>query len=110
MAETAQRPRCDQAVRPAGVDACCINEVDPCLKPATHQHVATGIALCASHWDSAVTFGGREAGQWPVGMRILPFPDGWIELAEPEVEHAATTPATLWLEPAKTVGGLIVEI
>lgn len=108
MAEPSKRPRCDQAVRPAGVDACCVNEFDPCFKPATHQHTPTGIALCASHWQNATTLGGPEAGQWQVGMRILPFPDGWVELPQPETADAA--PAVLWVEPSKTAGGLIVEI
>ncbi len=108
MAEASKRPRCDQAIRPPGVDACCVNEFDPCFKPATHQHTATGIALCAIHWGNADTLGGREAGQWQVGMRILPFPDGWVELPEPE--RPDPTPIALWVEPAKTVGGLIIEI
>lgn len=108
MAEPSKRPRCDQAIRPVGVDACCVNEFDPCFKPATHQHEATGIALCASHWNNAATLGGPEAGQWQVGMRILPFPDGWVALPEPAAVEA--TPSPLWVGPAKTVGGLIVEI
>ncbi len=108
MAEPSRRPRCDQAVRPMGVDACCVNEVDPCLKPASHQHQPTGIALCAFHWQNAMTLGGPEAGQWPVGIRILPFPDGWVAL--PEAPPSEAPPPTLWVEPAKTVGGLIVEL
>ena len=109
MAETSKPLRCDQAIRPPGVDACCVNEFDPCFKPATHQHTQTGIALCATHWRNAYTLGGRELGQWQVGMRILPFPDGWVELPEPAAVEAA--PATLWVEPAKTTaGGLIIEI
>ncbi len=111
MAETSKPLRCDQAIRPVGVDACCVNEIDPCLKPANHQHTATGIALCATHWRNADTLGGRELGQWQVGMRILPFPEGWVELPEPEPERADAIPATLWVEPAKTTaGGLIIEI
>lgn len=108
MADPAKRPRCDQAVRPVGVDSCCGNEFDPCFKPATHQHAPTGIALCAFHWENAETLGGPQAGQWQVGMRILPFPDGWAALPEPE--RADAIPASLWVAPAKTVGGLIVEI
>lgn len=110
MPDAKPRIRCDQAVRPLGVDSCCLNDFDPCFKPATHQHTATGIALCAFHWQNAETLGGAEAGQWQVGMRILPFPDGWVELPKPEPVVTDATPASLWVEPGKTVGGLIVEI
>ena len=110
MAEAPKHLRCDQAVRPDSVNACCVNEFDPCFKPATHQHTQTGIALCATHWRNASTLGGRELGEWQVGMRILPFPDGWAELPDPEPERADATPATLWVAPAKTAGGLIIEV
>lgn len=111
MPEAAHRIRCDQAIRPFGVDNCCSPDVDPCFKPATHQHTATGIALCAPHWENAQTMGGPEAGHWQVGMRILPYPEGWVALPEPEqAPEAAPEPVTLWVEPAKTAGGLIIEI
>lgn len=110
MSEKRPGIRCDQAIRPPGVDSCCLGDFDPCFKPATHQHTPTGIALCAFHWNNAETLGGREAGQWQVGMRILPFPDGWVALPEPEPEPADVTPVTLWVEPKKTAGGLIIEL
>ena len=100
--------RCDQAVRPGGVEACCVTEIDPCFKPAQHRHIATGIALCEGHWENAMTMGGPQDGHWQVGMRIIPFPDGWEDLPDPETPLLA--PATLWVEPAKTVGGVIVEL
>ena len=100
--------RCDQAVRPSGVDACCVNEIDPCFKRALHRHVATGVALCAAHWENAMTMGGPQDGHWKVGMRIIPFPDGWESL--PDAEPLPSAPTTLWVEPAKTVGGLIIEL
>jgi hypothetical protein len=88
-----------------------VNEFDPCLKPATHQHQPTGVALCAAHWANAETLGGREAGQWPVGLRIIPFPDGWVELPQPKDEEAGRPAApSLWVEPAKTAGGIIIEL
>lgn len=102
--------RCDQAVRPLGVENCCVTDFEPCFQPATHQHTQTSIALCAKHWENAMTMGGPEAGQWPVGMRILPFPQGWVELPPQEEERQAATPATLWVEPKQTVGGLIIDL
>ncbi|MBM4410682.1 MAG: hypothetical protein FJ037_05060 [Chloroflexi bacterium] len=109
----AKRPgiRCDQAIRPLGVANCCVTDLEPCFKPASHQHTQTSIALCAQHWENAMTMGGAEAGQWPVGMRILPFPAGWVALPPQEEEsEAAATPVTLWVEPKQTVGGLIIDL
>ncbi len=109
MPEATQRVRCDQAIRPPGLDNCCTSDFDPCFKPAAHQHTPTGIALCPKHWENAETMGGPEAGEWRVGVRIIPFPEGWVEILQ--VEPASTpTPATLWTGPAKTVGGLIIEV
>ncbi|TAJ20960.1 MAG: hypothetical protein EPO65_02465 [Dehalococcoidia bacterium] len=108
MPENAPRIRCDQAIRPTTVDNCCTSEYDVCPRTAAHRHQPTGISLCAVHWENAMTMGGPQDGHWQVGMRILPFPDGWEDLPEPETPPEA--PPSLWVAPSKTAGGLIIEL
>ena len=70
--------QCQQMVT---IDSCC--EPEQCPEPATIYHAVSEAAMCAEHASNAERY--AVDGQWPVGAKTVPFPDGWepVPGAEP---------------------------
>lgn len=91
--------QCQQSVV---IESCC----DPvqCPDDATMYHPATDAALCAVHYANGEKY--ALSGEWPVGKRQIPFPDGW----EPLPGATSASPSSpLTAESERTASGLYIE-
>ncbi len=90
--------QCQQSVV---IESCC----DPvqCPDDATMHHPASGAALCPQHYSNGEKY--ALSGEWPVGKRSIPFPDGW----EPVPGSVSAEPSPLAPESERTASGLYIE-